>query len=133
MKLRMHRNSIRLRLTHAEVMALADGLQVTEMLVFSPDVTFTFGVMVDSESRAIVADYTPGEMVVRIPEAVVRAWATDACTGVSAEQPPNGGASALRILIEKDLPCEHKPAAVSDESASAITPSATTAFDDDDE
>jgi hypothetical protein len=103
MKLRVQDNSIRFRLTRAEVDKLhRDG-------VVSATVSFPGGSRLEYrvETTALVgepqAQFSAGDLVVRIPETTVRNWATTEEVSIVGAQPLDE--DELSILVEKDFAC----------------------------
>lgn len=104
MKLRIRDNSIRLRLTRAEVEALAtDGL-VSSATEFPGGRRFTYVVEASPASVAPAAFYSDHVITVRLPEKVVLAWASSEQVSIAGEQILDEGRS-LSVLVEKDFAC----------------------------
>ena len=104
MKLRIRDNSIRLRLMRGEVDTLRDSGIVEASTGFPGGRSFRY--LVES-SPAIVnpaAFYSENEIIVRLPETAVLAWATSEQVSIEGEQVLDDG-EKLRILIEKDFIC----------------------------
>jgi hypothetical protein len=102
-KLRIKGPSLRLRLTQAEVRALADAGQVQEAVPFGAGVNLTYRLSRDANATRIGATFEGGVLEIRIPEATARQWCasnevTLAALQESAPQP-------LRITVEKDFAC----------------------------
>jgi hypothetical protein len=106
MKLRMHRNSVRLRLNQAEVAQFSKTGYVEETIEFVPGTTLTYVLESSSTIPIPQASYKNGELRVQIPTRSGMEWATGEEVGVSGEQPLGPGKS-LSILIEKDFQCAH--------------------------
>ncbi|MCW5835503.1 MAG: hypothetical protein KIS78_24085 [Labilithrix sp.] len=102
MKLRIRGDSIRLRLTQAEVTALAEGRSVQESTGFGPGSTLTYAIVVGAPTLS--AKLTGTRVEVAIPADVARAWATGDAVGVEGAQDVGQGRT-LRILVEKDFAC----------------------------
>lgn len=104
MKLRIRDNSIRLRLMRAEVDSLRkDGL-VTASTAFPGGRLFRYCVESSPASVHPAAFYSDSEMVVRLPETTVLAWASSDQVSIEDEQVLVDG-QKLRILVEKDFVC----------------------------
>jgi hypothetical protein len=102
MKLRILDDSIRLRLSQAEVGRIADGQGVHSHTRF-PD-RCMLGYCVESNGRnSITATFVDGVIKVSIPADTAKAWAETDQVSLTAEQPIDGG--ALSVLIEKDFEC----------------------------
>ena len=117
MKLRIEDNSLRLRLSEAEVTAFAATGQVAAAVQLAPGQALQY-----SLERAAVATvavrYEPGCLAVLVPAAVADAWTGSAQVGFSEKiavgenQPENQAVEQaapgwLRVLVEKDLGCRH--------------------------
>ena len=108
MKVRIHNNSIRLRLNRPEIAAILNGGHVEEKLEFGPDVLKTFRcVLVQEEGAlAVTARYLPGVIEVVLPSALAARWAESEEVGVQGMYA--GGERPIAIAIEKDFQCLHK-------------------------
>jgi hypothetical protein len=108
MKVRIHDNSIRFRLTQSEVARLAAEGRVEGSVRFAPapDDLFTYAVETSAQCVEVRAQRSEREIWVTLPENLARAWATE--DQVSIEHVQRIGADALlRILVEKDFRCLH--------------------------
>ncbi len=106
MKLRMHRNSIRLRLDQAEVAQFSKTGYVQETVELAPGASFSYVLESSSSIPAPQAIYKNDELRVQIPTRSGMEWATGEGVGISGEQPLGSG-NNLAILIEKDFQCLH--------------------------
>jgi len=106
MKLRMHRNSVRLRLNQAEVAQFSKTGYVEETIELAPGTSFSYVLESSSTIPIPQASYKNGELRVQIPTSKGMEWATGESVGVSGEQPLGSGKN-LSILIEKDFQCLH--------------------------
>jgi len=106
MKLRMHRNSVRLRLNQAEVAQFSKTGYVEETIELAPGSNFSYVLESSSTIPVPQASYKNGELRVQIPTVQGMQWATGDSVGISGEQPLSPGKS-LSILIEKDFQCLH--------------------------
>lgn len=104
MKLRIHHNSIRLRLDHDEVRELADKGRVEDRIVFGPEAALVYAIESHTDEEIALVRAT-GEITIRLPEADIKEWAASELVGFEATA--ENGESGLLILVEKDLPCEH--------------------------
>lgn len=109
MKMRFQRNSIRLRLDKEDVAELARTGQVKEAVEFGPleDQWLVFVLEVDPEAAHVDADYREGRVTVRLPRLLANEWLETDRVDVTGER-ALGIAGALKIAVEKDLPCLHK-------------------------
>jgi Family of unknown function (DUF7009) len=101
MKLRMHGNSLRLRLNRAEVARLAETGRVEEVVQFGPGVAFRYALETAPDADALRALLVDGGVRVLVPETKAREWASTERVAVSGEQ------ATLNILVEKDFQCLH--------------------------
>ena len=103
MKLRVRGNSLRLRLTRAEVDRLRSGGRVEERVCFGPTSSLTYSIE-RQDVRDTRAELEGLAVRVVAPNAVVDAWATSEAVGFDADQRIGDG-DVLRILVEKDWNC----------------------------
>jgi len=104
MKLRIRDNSVRLRLTRAEVDALHRDGTVSAATGFPGGRRLKYSV---ESSPAIVnpaAFFSDNEITVRLPESAVLAWATSQTVALRGEQRLDDG-ETLVIVAEKDFAC----------------------------
>jgi hypothetical protein len=104
MKLRLFENSLRLRLTPAEVAQLIEHGLVSGETQFSAASRLRYCLRASASATSIVASFDSISITVDIPAAAASAWARGQEVGLSAIQPAAGGVM-LRILIEKDFDC----------------------------
>jgi hypothetical protein len=103
MKLRIKGASLRLRLTQAEVQALAARGRVEEQVPFGSHVNLIYRLCTDPSSRGLHATFDGGVLEIRIPEAMAQAWcASEQVTLAEGQAVPEG---TLRITVEKDFAC----------------------------
>jgi hypothetical protein len=98
MKLRIWRNSLRLRLSQSEVALLAEGGRIEESLDMQTSGSLRYAVAATAGSDGISARFDNGFLQVFLPAGKARAWASSEDVGVYVESP-------LRIAIEKDFRC----------------------------
>jgi hypothetical protein len=106
MKLRMHRNSVRLRLNQGDVAQFSKTGHVEESVEFVPGTSLSYVLESSSTIATPQANYKNGELRVQIPTRQGMEWAMGEGVGISGEQPLGSGKS-LSILIEKDFQCAH--------------------------
>src|SRR3954469_19629745 len=106
MKLRLHGNSVRLRLGQREVRRLAQEGIVEETTVFGPTATerFTYELRSPADERTVSCSFGAGRLTIAVPRALVQRWASTDDVGIDASVEAGGG-EMLRILIEKDFEC----------------------------
>ncbi len=118
MKIRIKRNSLRLRLLRGEISQLGKFGRVTETIQFGalPHEQLTYSLEVSRNAKAINAQYTNNQITVTIPELTANNWVeTEQVTLESYQQIENGiqngerqndaPQNILKILIEKDFVC----------------------------
>lgn len=103
MKLRIQRDSLRLRLTRHEVNGLHEGGVVEETAHFSGGHGLTYRIRKDTGGNGIRAELTGETITVHVPSGAVEAWATSDEVGMTARD------GVLRIAIEKDFRCLTRP------------------------
>lgn len=101
MKLRMHSNSVRLRLSQSEVAALGESGRVEESVAFAPGRALRYSLEC-AEIAAPEAMLESNAIRVKLPRRDVKQWVESDQTGIEATQ------GALRLLIEKDFKCLHR-------------------------
>jgi Family of unknown function (DUF7009) len=102
MKLRVRGNSIRLRLSQADLASLLASGAVEERLAFPSGQSLSYRLESGAESAA--AELSDRGIVVRFPAEALRRWAQPDKVSLQAEQPLGGGDS-LQLLVEKDFKC----------------------------
>jgi hypothetical protein len=105
MKLRLHANSIRLRLSRGEVAQLGATGQVDERITLHDGAVFGFSI-VSTEVPQITAGMADSRIVVSVPCSIANDWVVSDQVGLEAPG----------ILIEKDFQCLHQDAPVVDDS-----------------
>ena len=112
MKLRIHGNSVRLRLGRSEVDRLLSAGQVREHTAFGPEPShrLTYVLEVSDDAADVRAELRGPDLTVTLPTRIARRWATTDEVGIEAEQDVGGGVSGevLRLVIEKDFQCLHR-------------------------
>ena len=106
MKLRLHGNSLRLRLNQAEVAQFSKTGYVEETVEFGPGASFCYILESGSKITTPRALFQNGELRVQVSCAALKEWVTTDQVGISGEQPQATG-KPLSILIEKDFKCMH--------------------------
>ena len=101
MKLRLHSNSVRLRLSRPEVAELGESGRVEENVEFAPDRALRYSVecadMTEPETT-----FEDNFIRVKLPRAEVKQWIGTNRTGIEVMQGP------LRVTVEKDFKCIHR-------------------------
>jgi len=106
MKLRIHGNSLRLRLNQSEVAQFSKTGFVEDSVQFAPGTSLAYTLESLSSLTAPKAVYANGGLRIQVPGAEAIDWFTSDRVGISGEQPLESGKS-LSILIEKDFQCLH--------------------------
>ena len=107
MKLRIHKNTIRLRLSRPEVAQFESTGRIEERLEFGPDMLNMFRCALVREDAAeeVTARYLPGVIEIVVPASVASQWTGSdevAMQGTYAR-----GERPIAIAIEKDFQCLH--------------------------
>ena len=101
MKLRIRGDSLRLRLSQAELTRLRETGEVCDRIGFG-ERSLDYA-LVSNDIDAPRARFDGDRIEVAVPTAVVRTWTESDQVGIEAEQVlPTG---TLRLLIEKDFKC----------------------------
>ena len=106
MKLRLHGNSLRLRLNQAEVAQFSKTGYLEETIEFGPGSCLCYVLESSSKIASPKALYQNGELRIQVSCAASKEWVTTDCVGISGEQTLANG-KPLSILIEKDFKCMH--------------------------
>ena len=115
MKLRIEDDTLRLRLSRAEVQEFASTGSVAATVHFGvgPDQQLSYSLQRGSEpaeslpnTEPVQVHYALGALTVRVPFALAKTWVETDEIGFSHDLPlPED--QHLRILVEKDLDCRH--------------------------
>jgi hypothetical protein len=106
MKIRLFNDSVRIRLTQAEVEALAAG-GILESVIPFPGEAFVCTVQPTIDN--FEAHQAGGRLTVLVPKSRTAAWASSSEEGMYAELPAASVGRVLRVAVEKDYRCIHKP------------------------
>ncbi len=106
MKLRIHGNSLRLRLNQAEVAQFSKTGHIDDIIEFGPGASLSYILESASKLEAPQALFKNGELRIQIPAAAAKEWVTTDRVGVTGDQPLSGG-KHLSIAVEKDFKCLH--------------------------
>ena len=106
MKLRIHRNSIRIRLSQSELTRfMADGrLEETIYLGREAGAALTYVLCEDRLRQNIDVEYSDGRVTISLPTAEASRWSSTDQIGISGEI-DLGVRGTLSVLIEKDFAC----------------------------
>jgi len=105
-KLRLHKNSLRLRLSQSEVAQFSKTGYVEETVEFGPGASLCFVLETSSKALGPNVRYQNGDLRIQVSSAQGRDWATSDAVGISGEMVLSNG-KQLAILIEKDFKCLH--------------------------
>jgi len=106
MKLRTTQNSIRLRLSQTDVWNFAENGVAEEKIQIdsASEAGFSFRLQRSDTSDRTTATYQNNCLTILIPSRIADQWSTSEDVSIEASQ-PNGDASELSILVEKDFAC----------------------------
>jgi hypothetical protein len=106
MKIRIKGNTIRIRLEEDEISKISLGETVVNTTVFSPLDRLTFSIS-KWNLTVIGAELKGASTHISIPSALLESRSPNAEFSIEGVI-ENGLERGLKILIEVDLPCEHK-------------------------
>jgi hypothetical protein len=104
MKMRLYRNSLRLRLVPAEVQRLTATGSLSETTHFAPGSALVYMIELSATLDHAQALFEAGRLVVELPAADFHRWAQNDTVGIRHAQ-ETGDGTCLEILIEKDFEC----------------------------
>lgn len=107
MKLRFKGNTVRLRLDQNDLTRFAEEGRVETATWFGGDAAFRYILQASSEAKRLSAQSKPRQIVVRVPTGLAEEWTQTNRIGLEGEQSVRKG-QRLRILVEKDLGCQHR-------------------------
>jgi hypothetical protein len=102
MKLRLHAGSLRLRLSQSEIARLDETGKVEDAIEFSPGIELLYAIETGA-APSITAAFANGAIRVILPLPDAKQWIESDRTGIEATT------GTLRLLIEKDFQCLHRP------------------------
>jgi hypothetical protein len=98
MKLRFHGDSLRLRLSQAEMARLAETGRVQDALTFAPGQTLSYSL---ETGAALAAEFDGRRISIVVPVAAAKHW-------IESDEAGIGGVSGpVKVLVEKDFRCLH--------------------------
>ena len=103
MKLRIHGDSVRLRLRRPQVQQLIRDGFVEQSTAFAAGAVLRYRLQIGGE--AIACTYESAGLVISVPVTLARRWAESDQVGLTYDQPAGDG-RVLKILIEKDFACK---------------------------
>ncbi len=109
MKLRILGNSVRFRVSQAELAQLATDGHVEDSVAFGPDTRLVYRLEVadsgtGAAAESISAGYDGNGVRVVLPRAIIDVWQQPEEVSIRGEQALPGGDN-LSILVEKDFTC----------------------------
>jgi hypothetical protein len=106
MKLRIHGNSVRVRLTQTEVARLAKGERIEQTTAFSATSKLISSIEPSSSAATASAEFDGLRLAIFLPSKHAIHWASSSEVGIEINQ-PCGGSASLSLLVEKDFECLH--------------------------
>ncbi|MEM7277399.1 MAG: hypothetical protein AAF385_04670 [Pseudomonadota bacterium] len=104
MKLRIRGDSLRLRVTQAELNRIGEGEVVSESIRFAHDSVLCYQLSTSVEATKVVARFQGNTVDVYLPPSIAESWVETEQVGIKGEQDIGDGAM-LSLLIEKDFAC----------------------------
>jgi len=108
MKLRLTKNSIRIRVRKSELSILSEKELIEESISFPTKTTFNFGLKTSVDSLNVSASMANNNLKVFIPKQIANNWIKSNEVGIETYTDLEGE-DQLHILIEKDFPCKDRP------------------------
>ena len=109
MKLRIHQNSLRLRLTQKEVAELRCSGRVDAAICFALDRVLSYSIEMHGEAAPMSVTLDESAIRVSIPTAIATRWADSDDVSIEGSQAVSEKPD-LQLLIEKDFQCLHRTA-----------------------
>ena len=106
MKLRIHGNAIRLRLSRTDVARFSESGYIVESVDFGPMGKFNYALMA-AEDFTLRCKYDRSGMCISVPRNLAHDWIHTDRVDISGDQPFDNG-SILHVAVEKDFQCIHK-------------------------
>ena len=107
MKLRLDKNSLRLRLKKTDVQHLKEHHYLYEEIAF-PKGVFKYGLLISQTASEVMVHLIHLQVEVIIPEKIALHWIEQEETGIY-HTIPFGDNQHIDILVEKDYPCKDRP------------------------
>jgi hypothetical protein len=109
MKLRIHENSLRLRLTQKEVAQFRRSGRVDAAISLAPGRVLSYSIESVPNATDVSADFDDRAIRVAIPTRIAIQWTDSHDVAIQASQ-RTGDGLRLELLIEKDFQCLHRTA-----------------------
>jgi len=103
MKLRIKGDSLRIRVTQAELQDLTTQGRVEERIHFAPGRALAYRLSVDPKASQLTAHFDQDVIEVRLPEKSAREWSDTNMVTLENTQSQDG--VDLKIFVEKDFAC----------------------------
>jgi hypothetical protein len=103
MKLRIHGNSVRLRLSRTDMQTFAQTGLVEDAIQFAPESRLSYALQCAPSVEEVQVHYEHGVITILIPVNVAREWISSDEVGISSAAP-----AGPSLLIEKDFRCLHR-------------------------
>jgi hypothetical protein len=103
MKLRIHDNSVRFRLTRKDVVQLNLHGWVEGSAELSEDRPFVYRLESDRSAEAVTAAFDGWTIIVKVPGSMVRTWTESDQVAIAGRSK-----AGVALLIEKDFQCLHQ-------------------------
>jgi uncharacterized protein DUF7009 len=104
-KLRIHENSLRLRLSRSDLEQFRQKGVCTESLQFGSNSQLSYALEASSQVAAMAAQFREDCISILLPLDLAQAWAGSDQVSLSLNPGEGGGPS---LLIEKDFQCLHR-------------------------
>jgi hypothetical protein len=106
MKLRMKKNSIRLRVTRSELARLQAHEFIQESVRFAsaPDAELCYLLRSDAQIQPVTVTYASQQIVVSLSQEQLASWSGDDQIGIYASLVVDSS-TTLEVVIEKDFAC----------------------------
>lgn len=108
MKLRLRKNSLRIRLLKSEIQKLGDQKFIAEQITFTPQQILTYQIEISDSVQEIRSEFIEQKIIVKIPENIALNWIETDLVGIENEQKIENNKN-LKILLEKDFVCIDRP------------------------
>jgi len=112
MKLRIHENSIRLRLSQSDVEEFAERSLVAACLKFADGGRLSYALIASDAVSGSEARFEDGTITVLVPKTGADEWVNSDAVAITDE--PARETSGMKIIVEKDFACLHKRAGLDD-------------------
>lgn len=108
MKLRLRKNSVRLRLLKSEIAQLKEKGFVSEEIRFNTNQSITYTIQVENNKSKITSRFENDKITISVPSILAKPWIETEKVGLEQYQIINEKLR-LRILLEKDFICLTRP------------------------